>query len=141
MKVTVPVGVPAAPLTVAFRVTLCPTYAGFGIQKREIVLGRPWMTSLNDAELAAKFPFAAYDAVMVCVPTGSDEVAYVATPPAFKVTAPSVIAPSENVTVPAGVPYDELTVALNVTFDPDNAGFSELAMVVVVGAATTMWVP
>jgi hypothetical protein len=96
------------------------------------------MTSLNDAELAAKFPFAAYDAVMVCVPTDSDEVAYVATPPPFKVTAPSVVAPSENVTAPAGVPYDELTVAVNVTFDPANAGFSELAMVVVVGAATTM---
>jgi hypothetical protein len=48
---------------------------------------------------------------------------------------PSIVAPSENVTVPVGVPEDvELTVAVNVTVCPNPDGFTSEATLVDVDA-------
>ena len=49
------------------------------------------------------------------VPTLSVDVERVATPPEFRVPAPSVTAPSLKVTVPVGVPeVEDFTVAVRV---------------------------
>ena len=52
-------------------------------------------------------------------------------PPA-RVAAPNVVDPCVNVTVPAGVAYAEVTVAVNVTDWPEFDGFFDEAIVVVV---------
>ncbi len=55
---------------------------------------------------------------------------------ASSVPVPSVVAPSKKVTVPAGVPEEAVTAAVNVIAWPKAAGFDEVTTVVVVGAAT-----
>jgi hypothetical protein len=77
---------------------------------------------------------------MVWLPTASGEaVAIVAVPPLLSVAVPICEPPSENVTVPVGVPVPEagLTVAVNVTGCPGADGFADderdvVVMVVVV---------
>ena len=68
------------------------------------------------------------------MPTGSDEVVYVAIPPLI-LPDPSVVLPFENVTIP--VAYDTaeaVRVAVNVTVCPTLAGFADAVSVVVVVA-------
>src|ERR1700674_4603410 len=68
----------------------------------------------------------------------SEDVAKVATP-ALSGPEPSEVAPSENVTVPVGVPPAVLvTVAVNVTDWPPTEGLSDDTSTVVVGAALTV---
>jgi hypothetical protein len=71
------------------------------------------------------------------------ETASVATPDAFRLPVPKVVAPSLNVTVPAfGVvgPVVFATVAVNVVLCPNTDGFTELVREVVV-VSTTVNVP
>ena len=75
--------------------------------------------------LVVKFPSPLYTAVRLWVPTLNDEIGNVATPEAFSVTVPRVVAPSLNVTVPVGVPIEEVTIDVNVTAWPYVDGFSE----------------
>ena len=74
-----------------------------------------------------------YTAVMECSPTLRPEVEYVATPEAFNMPLPRTVAPSLKVTVPVGVfePF-VVTVAVNVTDEPADAGFALDTTVVVV---------
>lgn len=87
--------------------------------------------------LAANPGTPEYSAVIVCVPTVSDEVLKVATPLPFKDTAvPRLLPLSLNCTVPDGVPALAVTVAVNVTDCPKSDGFTDELTVVVVAAVT-----
>src|SRR5439155_15144333 len=68
---------------------------------------------------------------MLWVPVANDEVLNEALPP-LSVPVPSVVVPSENVTVPVGVPELALTVAVKVTDCPKTDGFAFEARAVVV---------
>jgi hypothetical protein len=119
LKVTVPEGVPllgAVALTVAVNVTLEPMSEGFD-EEAMVVADAPLFTTcerLADV-LVAKLVSPAYTALSACVPTVNVEVENVATPAAFSKTVPSVVAPSEKVTLPVMVPaIAEVTVAVSV---------------------------
>ena len=73
--------------------------------------------------LLAKFPLAPYWAVMLWLPMPNKLVLYVATPLPLRLPVPSVVELSKNVTVPVGVPPEDVTVAVNVTDAPNPAGF------------------
>ena len=76
---------------------------------------------------------------MLCVPLASVAVVYFATP-LLRVTLPSVLVPSLNVTVPPGVPLNcGLMVAVKVTDSPTVDGFADEVSVVVVLALFTTW--
>ena len=60
--------------------------------------------------------------------------------PFTRFPVPSSVAPSENVTVPVGVPIPAETVAVKLTLVPMSAGFGATTRSVVVGAAVTVWV-
>jgi hypothetical protein len=79
-----------------------------------------------------------YPAVIECIPTASELVAYVATPDPFSVPVPSVIVPSRNVTVPVGtaVPDAGVTVAVNVILVPLAAVVDEAVSAVLVPTGT-----
>ena len=62
------------------------------------------------------------------------DVENVATPLALSDTVPRVVAPSMKATLPAGVPPDEVTVAVNVTLSPVLDGFFEETSAVDVAA-------
>jgi hypothetical protein len=67
---------------------------------------------------------------MECDPKAREDVVKVACAPEvpeLRVAVPRVVLPSLNVTVPVGVPPDPLTVAVNVTDWPDDAGSAEEA--------------
>lgn len=82
-----------------------------------------------------------YWAVMVCVPTASELVLKVATPPELRVPVPSVVPPSLKVTLPVGVgPVAAVTVAVKVTDVPCVAGLAEEPSAVEVEALLTVWV-
>jgi hypothetical protein len=68
-----------------------------------------------------------------CVPIASALAVKVATPLAFNVPVPSVVVPSTKVTVPAGMPFGEVTVAVKVTGVPVAVGEAVVARAVVVG--------
>jgi hypothetical protein len=65
--------------------------------------------------LPASFASPPYVAVMVCCPTASEDVLYVATPLPFTASDASVFVPSKNVTLPVGTPPLPATVAVSVT--------------------------
>jgi hypothetical protein len=68
-----------------------------------------------------------YEAVIECVPTVRLDVEMVALPFASSVDEPRIVAPSENVTLPVGVPVplDGLTVAKRTTDWPNVDGFGD----------------
>ncbi len=78
-----------------------------------------------------------YAAVTLCVPAVSDATWIDAVPPA-RGTAPSDVAPSENVIVP--VASAGLTVAVNVIIVPNTAFVVDAERLVVVGPAETLMV-
>ena len=79
-----------------------------------------------ERELPPKVESPAYVAEIVRVPTGSDEVENVATPPP-SVPTPKTVAPFSKVTVSAsgGGPALEVTVALKVTAVPAAASLKD----------------
>ncbi len=70
------------------------------------------------------------------VPAGSVAVPSVATPLPFSVPTPREVEPLKKVTLPAGTPADDATVAVNVTLEPE-AALPGAFSVVVVGAGVT----
>ncbi len=142
LKITEPVGVPApgdTALTVAVKVTDCPDTDGLADEATAVVV-LAWFTVCVSAEdvlsLPIKLVLPPYTAVIVCAATESAAVAKVACP-ALRALLPSVLVPSENVTVPVGVPLPgntALTVAVNVTDCPAADGFTDEATVVVLVA-------
>src|SRR5437879_11847313 len=84
-------------------------------------------------------------AVMVSLPTTSEEVAHVACALPFNAAVPQpviVVPPTWKFTVPAGVPEPgavTLTVAVNVTDGPETDGLGEEVTAVPVEALFTGW--
>ena len=76
-----------------------------------------------------------YLAVIECDPDARDAVAKVAVPLVDSGLVPSDVVPSMNVTLPVGVPVPggfTVTVAMKVTVWPEQLGFGEEVIVVVV---------
>ena len=70
--------------------------------------------------------------------TDRADVLKVATPLLLSVPVPRVVVPSLNVTVPVGVPLDEVTVAVNVTDWPNVEGLADdVSAVLVLTSLTT----
>jgi hypothetical protein len=89
--------------------------------------------------LVAKFVPPPYTAVIECVPSASVEIANVVFL-LLSVPVPSVVLPSLNVTVPAGLPAPGaigVTVAVNVTVSPLMDGFNEDTTEIEVAALST----
>src|SRR3984893_14743131 len=106
VNVTVPVGVPApgaTALTKAVTVTVWPNTDGLTVELTVVVedaLVTTWGDAESLPELAPKLLSPPSLAVIVCVPTASDDVVNVAWPDVTDTEAASVTAPSVNVTVP-----------------------------------------
>jgi hypothetical protein len=132
LKVTVPVA--AAGVTVAVRVTICPTAAELGVTSKLIVAGfvAGLITSVTVADvLALLMESPLYDAVSVWLPTARLDVTIAPTPLNIA-TLPRAAAPSLNVTVPVAVVGS--TTALRLTCCPALAGLGRAAMPTVVVA-------
>ena len=146
-NVTIPVGtvVPEAGVTVAVKVTNCPTPDGLADDATAVVVdtSAAFTTCDSDDVLGAKLPSPPYDAVIECVPWVSAAVANVAVPVLSSAPVPSVVAPSKNVTVPVGVPVPDVgaTVTVNVTDCPTADGLAEELSVVVVAANDIPFTP
>src|SRR5262249_38374390 len=93
---------------------------------------------------ALKFASPPYAAVRLCDPAVNVDVVNVAStcpPTAFTAPVPRGVAPSENVTVPVGVPLPGASsriVAVTFTPCPTVAGFVSVTIVVVVPALFTV---
>ena len=74
---------------------------------------------------------------MVGVPAAKVEVLKAATP-FVRATVPSTLVPFLKVTFPVGTPFEELTVAVNVTDWPNVEGFKLETSAVVVGTPFTL---
>jgi hypothetical protein len=136
-NVTVPVGTPPAPETVAVKLTACPNADGLSEEASVVVVAARFTVCVNTGEvLAAKFKLPPYTAVIVCAPTERAAVPKLAWPEAFSVAVPSEVAPSLNVTRPIGTPLLELTVAVKATDWPNVDGLSAEMSAVVVGETT-----
>jgi hypothetical protein len=113
-NVTVPEGLPApgaTTVTVAVKVTLCPTIDGFRDEVMLVVVLALLTAEVNTPlVLPLKFVSPAYEAVIEWDPTASALVVNVAVPP-DNVPVPSVTVPSRNVTVPDGLPAPGATTA------------------------------
>src|SRR5438067_4869485 len=74
VNVAVPVGVPAAEVTVAVKVTDCPTPDGFWLDVSVVVVvaATTWVTVFD--VLPAKLPLAPYTAEIACDPAASEVV-------------------------------------------------------------------
>lgn len=140
---TVPVGVPAPGATaetVAVSVTTCPYGEDGALEETttdEAALATDWL-SAGDV-LVAKLASPPYVALIEWPPTASADVVNVATPPEI-VAVPSVVEPSEKVTVPVGDPVaDEVkeTLAEKVTGCPKTDGLEFAVTTVVVGTRAT----
>ena len=133
---TVPAGVPLEADTVAVKVTAWPKALEAGPVTVVVVETVPTLCSTAPEALAAWFALALYDAVIECAPSASDEMVQLATPEdsACAAQLPIGVPLSLKVTVPAGVPAAEVTVAVNVTAWP-AALLAELAASVVEVAA------
>ncbi len=75
---------------------------------------------------------------MECEPTASALVVSVALPVASNVPVPNVVEPSAKVTVPPGVPPEDVTVAVTVTDWPYVEGEGEIETAVLVAACETV---
>jgi hypothetical protein len=143
LNCTVPPGVPdpgAVALTVAVNVTDWPTTDGLA-DELTLVLVSALSTACVIAPdvLVLKLPSPPYTAVIEWLPTASEEIFNVATPP-LNVPVPIVVTPSLNVTVPLGVPDPgalALTVAVKVTFCPNTEGVSDVPTLVLVSVLFT----
>lgn len=144
MKLTVPVGTPAAgatAATVAVKVTDWPNTDGF-TEETAMVVVLPGLTTCATAleVLAVKLVSPPYTALMECGPGDSEARLSCAWPDPSSVTGePSVPAPSMNCTVPVATPLNcGLTVAVNVTDWPKTEGLAEETTAVVVLACETV---
>lgn len=147
LKVTVPVGVPAAAVTAAVKVTSWPAELDVDGAESAVAVGAAAATmvyaTVGDV-LVWKDALPAYTAVSERAPTARLVVVQVATPAASVAAAqPEIAVPSDrNATLPVGVPDPEVTVAVSVTDCPAAAEPAGLAAsaVAVAGGATVVTV-
>src|SRR6185369_9828909 len=104
----------------------------------KVVVVEPALTTCGAALslplLSAQPAAPVKEAVTVWLPTASAVVLKAAWPvPSTATLDARVVAPSVKVTVPAGTPAPEVTVAVNVTDCPDVEGLGAEVSVVVVG--------
>ena len=95
------------------------------LERTVVIVGAALTASVNVAEvLPLKFPSPPYLAVTECDPTASEETLSWALLPET-VALPNEVEPSKKVTLPVAlVPLtDGVTVAVNVTTEPNFAGF------------------
>lgn len=139
LKVTVPVGTPlpgALAVTVAVNVTGWLNTEGLA-EEPTVVVVASLLTTCGEAEsvpLLLPQPVPPVKlAVMVWLPTASDDVLKAAWPEPFTDTfEASTLPPSVKVTVPTGTPLPEVTVAVKVTDCPNTDGLGDELTVVVV---------
>ena len=147
VKLTVPVGVPApgaVAATVAVNVTTCPNTEALGDELTVVVL-LSLFTTCGEAESVPeplwKLPSPPYAAVIVWLPTASDEIVNVACPEDMATVDANVTVPSVKVTVPVGVPEPgdaALTMAVKVTVCPNTDALGdELTVVTLESLLTT----
>jgi len=120
MKLTVPLGVtPVDEVTVAVKVTSCPTLDGFGAEPSTAVVMALFTVWVKVADvLLANRASPPYTATIFSEPAGRLDVLKVACPE-LSVPVPSTVVPCLKVTVPVGAPGPEgVTVAVNVTDCP-----------------------
>jgi len=134
-----PVGTPMPDCgaTLAVNVTLWPMVIWFEEAVSNVVVATgvcvtTTLTALDTELLSLLSP--PYEAVIGCVAAGNELVLNAATPLAFKVPVPRIVAPSRNVTVPVGtlLPDCGETVAVKVTLCPVLMAVAELARTVLV---------
>src|SRR5215831_13054104 len=78
------------------------------------------------AELGLKLLLPEYDAMMLCpVPPAESEFMVSVALPEFNIVIPSVVVPSENVTVPVGIRVELYTVAVKVTVWLNSDGLTD----------------
>jgi hypothetical protein len=124
VKVTLPVGVPPPEgMTTAVIVLLPPPVAGDGAAVNvSVVVAAPIVTLAAPDVDELKLVVAPYVAVSdECVPVDNEVVVKTAWPP-LRLAVPSVVAPSEKVTVPVGMVVDDgviATIAVNVIVAPN----------------------
>src|ERR1041384_2227479 len=127
--------------TVAVKLTDWRNTDGFADEVTPVVVSAlltVWVTLVE--VLVAYWKSPPYTALIVWLPTDSDELVRVACPDPSSVPVPSVAAPSLNVTVPVGVPTPAVPVAVNTTDWTNTGGFCDELTVVVVGWPLTVWV-
>ena len=74
-NVTVPVGTPPAPETVAVKVTVCPQRRGISDEARVVVVAARFTVCVSAADvLDPKLALPLYTAVMLWLPTMSDDI-------------------------------------------------------------------
>ena len=120
---TVPLGIPAAELTVAVNVTPCPNTDGLGAELTVVLVALlPLCTTCVTAPLLAEERLSeAYTAVRLWLPVLSEDVLNETVPLLPSAFCASTVVPSWKVTIPVGVAAPGgtvATVAVNVTACP-----------------------
>jgi hypothetical protein len=101
--------------TVAVNVTACPKLDGFCELVNDVPVGAFLTTCFNIGEaLPANNASPLYTTVILRVPAARVAIVSCAPPP-LRGTVARVVAPFMKVTVPVGLPDDDVTVAVNVT--------------------------
>ena len=133
---TEPDGVPLVEVTVAVKVTDWPEFDGFGVEATVVDVAKlVWLIVSVRLPLLFAHPVDPVKlAPMVWLPVASDAVVKVAMPLVTVTFEAKVVAPSVKVTLPIGVPPELVTVAVNVTLCPCDAGFDEDVTLVEVAA-------
>src|SRR5580700_8324796 len=131
-----PVGL--VPVTVAVKVTDCPTMIGSTEATSVVAVGAlVEMNSESAGEVLGELRASPlYAAVIECVPTAKVEVVNVATLPIKATGVASEVAPSKNCTLPVGLSPE--TTAVKVTGWPKEACPAEETTAVIVGASETV---
>jgi len=115
LKVTVPVAVDG--VTEAVKVTIVPKVDGLSDDVTSVDVDAWFTIKVSEAELAPKFPWAAYSAFKVCGPALGPGIVKVEAPlisPCVVAAPPSTL----NDTFPVGVPAAELTVTVTMPSVP-----------------------
>ena len=110
-------GVTELALTIAVKVTCCPSSLGFNEDLTTVVVADLLTVCVSTAEVLVRNAASpGYFALIESFPAANEDVANVALPPA-KAAVPKVADPFVKVMISpsAGVPSLELTVAVNVT--------------------------
>lgn len=120
-NVTLPTGTPLPDVTVAVKVTDCPTSDGLGDEVTVVAVAKFCTTWTTLPLLDAKIESDAYVAVIVLLPCARVDVLKEATPLLLRGTWAKTLLPCWKVTCPVGVPVPggtAATVAVNVTDCP-----------------------
>jgi hypothetical protein len=139
-NVTVPLGTPAAELTVALRTSVAPIAIEDEARVRVVVVGIAVTVTATGALVeAVLLESPMYWTVRLCVPgtlSFTDEVALAVAPEGAAITAPeaTTVVPSRKLIAPVGTAFAcvPVIVAVNVVLEPACTGEGETVSTVVV---------